>query len=194
MLNTPKIVDTHIPIFTSQDQTVRGETLTLGMDTEMLFTAGKERLWPHVEGFPQERKPGAPFHWHGDAYAFELCVAPAYCLDIFGYRVGHAFDGITSQLRAKHPSSMTFKAPAVYIVPEEIQKSATDNVKRLGCAPSLNVYGDSGTPSKLGNTQRTTGCHLHVSAGPLLADESVARRLVKWADVLVGNVWNYISP
>jgi hypothetical protein len=83
-------------------------------------------------------------------------------------------------------------APTIYEVPISVVEQAPPAVKRLGCAPSFSVYGEGATPESLGDQQRTTGCHLHIS-DPHLTQELLLD-VVRWADVLVGATWTYISP
>lgn len=192
MISTKKISDT-IPMLTANDQYFNGKYVYIGIDTEMLFTVNKKKMWPHQEGFSQERPPqGLDFDWHGDGYAFELCTAPFICLEWLSGSIGRGLKFIHDQFGAK-AKAVGLYAPPVYKVPVRVQESATDDIKRLGCAPSLNVYGDSGRPNKLGASVRTTGCHLHATH-PTLNDENTALAFVQWADVIVGNVWNYVSP
>lgn len=208
-ISTKRIDDT-IPVLTSKDQyctLLSGfkRATVLGMDTEMLLTnsSGKP-WWPHLEGFPQERKmeigktsnASGLFDWHGDGYAFELCIEPIHCLEYVMARVGTALLWTNQRFLSKTNTSdvVNISAPAVYTVPDAVQKTAPNDVKRLGCMPSLNVYGDSGNPKKLGASERTTGCHLHITSGDLISSDKVAQSLVQWADTIVGCVWTYVSP
>jgi hypothetical protein len=187
-----KKLDTTIPMLTASDQYQQDAYAYMGIDTEMLFTVNGKHVWPHLEGFKQERgEPGHNFDWHGDGYAFELCTPPVTCLEYMAGKLGAGLLSIHTQFESK--GKVELDAPAVYKVPHSVQKTADDNVKRLGCAPSINVYGDAGSLSKLGESVRTTGCHLHITH-PSLKKEQIALNLVQWADVLVGNVWNYVSP
>lgn len=191
MISAKKLND-NIPMLTATDQYVRGSILQMGIDTEMLFSVGKKSLWPHKEGLEQERTDtkAVVFDWHGDGYAFELCTHPTTCLEwLCGY-IGSALKAMS----AKYNDNITLLSPAVYKVPYFVRKGAPDVVKKLGCTPSINVYADRGTPERLGESTRTTGCHLHLTSPALLQKEEVALALVKWADVIVGNVWNYVSP
>lgn len=194
MISTRKLTD-DIPMLTAKDQIQDKTYPLLGIDTEMLFKADGKYVWPHLEGFEQERgKHGMDFDWHGDGYAFELCTPPVTCLEYMANKVGRGLLHVRGVLLSRDGrKEISLDAPAVYRVPNSIQKSASDNVKRLGCMPSLNVYGDAGTPSKLGESIRTTGCHLHITHNSL-QKEDVALNLVQWTDIIVGNVWNYISP
>lgn len=168
----------------------------LGLDTEMLIYRDGKILWPDDTKLPQERKPqntqtsdgGGKFDFHGDGFATELCIRPDTCLESMLGNVSAGF----YWWNYKYNGS-TFKAPSVYTVPKIVADAASDTVKRLGCMPSFNIYGDPGNPESLKDNQRTTGCHLHMSH-PKLKDEGIAKSLVKWADILVGCTWTYISP
>lgn len=198
-----KLNNTEIPFLSSMDQYIQTAPVILGMDTEMLWL-GKDGvpIWPHEAGFPQERKielgqtadATREFDFHGDGFAHELCVEPTYCLERMMNKAGYAFSWMQSRLHDK--GNVKFAAPAVYEVPEKVSKAAPDEVKRLGCMPSINVYGDKGNPSVLGENLRTTGCHLHMSHKTLTnaTNSDLAENLVKWADIIVGTVWTYISP
>lgn len=167
----------------------------LGLDTEMLVESSKQTtVWPWDLQLPQERQPKNPkfglarhFDFHGDGFATELCVEPNYCLDLLLRSLGYAMLWLD-----KHNITY-FKAPAIYDIPDEVEKSAPEEAKKLGCMPSLNVYGDDGQPNSLGAIKRTTGCHLHISHDNL-ENTDLAITLVKWADILVGCTWTYISP
>jgi hypothetical protein len=186
-----KKLDDNIPMLTANDQYVQGTVIQMGIDTEMLFKVGKKTLWPHREGLGQERLADttAAYDWHGDGYAFELCTHPSTCLEWLCGFIGEAL----KDLSTKYKDKLTLVSPTVYKVPYQVRNSAPEVVKKLGCTPSINVYADRGTPEKLGEFTRTTGCHLHLSSLHL-RNEKVALALVKWADVIVGNVWNYVSP
>jgi hypothetical protein len=168
----------------------------LGIDTEMLIKKDSKTIWPWELGYPQEREPNSlttgrgdgTFDFHGDGYATELCTKPIHCLELLLEYLGYAFNWQNRRI-----GSATLDAPAIYDVPEAVEKAAPDEAKRLGCMPSTNIYGDAGDPSSLASTSRTTGCHLHISH-PSLKSEDVAIALVKWADILVGSTWTYISP
>lgn len=194
MISTKKL-DTNIPMLTAEDQYQGGYYALMGIDTEMLFKVSNKYTWPHRQGLSQERgAPGDIFDWHGDGYAFELCTRPATCLEYLADKLGKGLLMMYNQLSiSSSKADVCMDVPAVYKVPASVQKTASDDVKRLGCAPSLNVYGDSGVPCTLGNSMRTTGCHLHISHKSLDVEET-ALALVQWADVIVGNVWNYVSP
>jgi hypothetical protein len=196
-------------IFSSQNQTVSDSLVLLGMDTEMLFKHRDPKshrlktIWPHEVGFPQEREPYNPkvsfpteLHssirsdFHGDGYAMELCIPPHYCLDVIMNRLGVALSTAKSLVGS---SKLTIEMPAVYSIPKKDQEAAPDDVKRLGCSPSLNIYDDCGDPSYLSERMRTTGGHLHLTH-PSLKTDKVAYDLVRWADILVGCTWVLVSP
>jgi len=191
-----------IEVLSSENQTVRykltSHYCTIGLDTEFLaFNAGKI-LWPDVVGLPQQRALSLKttgdqsyYDFHGDGFATELCTKPDVCIEQLMNHVAKGFMWWGYTYGGRHNAS--FNAPSVYNVPKAVVKAASDESKKLGCMPSFNVYGDPGTPESLSDTQRTTGCHLHMSH-PALAEETNAKNLVKWADILVGCVWTYISP
>lgn len=179
----------------SRDQHVGSTTPYLGLDTEFLVKKEGKVLWPWEQKLPQERDLNSPFttdepryyDFHGDGFATELCIVPNYCLDLIMESLGMAFYWLGKK------EGKQISAPAIYSIPEEVERSAPEEAKQLGCMPSLNAYGDRGNPSSLGKDQRTTGCHLHISH-PSLVDQDIALALVKWADILVGCTWTYISP
>lgn len=172
------------------------DRMILGLDSEILLKKGKETLWPHMEKCPQERGvpswAGDQCDWHGDGYAFELCIEPTHCLDQVLHHVAWGMHFMTGRYAAqRNPIPMCMEVPTVYAVPKDVIAGAPAEVKRLGCAPSYNVYGDPGEPKSLKDNERTTGCHLHVSHKWL--DDENAQVCVKWADIVVGNIWNVIS-
>lgn len=181
----------------SLDQWLGQKTSYLGLDTEMIVKKDNEVIWPWDAKLPQERDIKDPytgdgygqFDFHGDGFATELCVQPTYCLDLMMEHIGR---GLRWEAR-QYNRPVSLSAPAVYDVPSSVFDAAPEDAKKLGCMPSINVYGDSGEPASLPNTKRTTGCHLHISH-PALQDPDIAIALVKWADVLVGCTWTYISP
>lgn len=193
-----------IPVLSSKDQIILQKIPLLGMDTEMLFTENDKIIWPHTIGFPQEREPendavsgktrnSQRFDFHGDGYAMELCVPAVHCLEYMMEDVGRAFKWAKNNKKISATGNLSIEAPPVYSVPADVVNNAPDVVKKLGCTPSFNVYDDPGSPESLPDDLRTTGCHLHMSHS-LLKDEEIRLNLVKWADVLVGCVWSYISP
>jgi hypothetical protein len=199
IITAPRPDINYIPVFSAIDQYLHttGQIVTLGIDTEMLFSVDGKVVYPHLTGFEQTRDPtivnnyGYTHDFHGDGYAFELCSKPATCLEYMLTYLGNGFKWIAE---SKFGKTVEMQTPTVYKVPLATQKSAPDDVKRLGCMPSVNVYGDPGQPGKLGKSIRTTGCHLHITAGQQIKTEKLASDLVKWADIIVGNVWNLVSP
>ena len=188
-----------IPIFTSVDQVIRDTYTYLGIDTEMRFAVNGKTVWPHLEGLKQERSNfERSADWHGDGYAFELCTLPEYCLETLHISLSQGFREILQVLKDRHSNAseenILVLPNCLFKVPMSVQDSAPDVVKRLGCSASMNVYGDGGDPDKLGQSVRTTGCHLHITHDSLNDDEKLAYALVRWADILVGNTWNFISP
>lgn len=185
-----------IDVLSSLHQQLSGARFMLGMDAELLPSRGTHMLWPHVQKCPQERGsalwrvPGLlpEGDWHGDGYAFEVCVEPSTCINTLLHSLGKTFQFLTN----KYKSDLAMKLPTIYEVPTRVVASAPPDVKRLGCAPSFNVYDDPGDPTSLGPAERTTGCHFHISHRWLTNER--AKVSVKWADILVGNAWNYISP
>ncbi len=190
-----------ITILNSKNQVLQSAYIYLGLDTEMLVTNGPKIYWPDTEGLPQERQPGAittggsyRFDFHGDGFATELCIKPDMCIERMMHYVAAGFKWWYG---TKHSEpSMGFMAPSVYKIPKSVLDRAPDDMKKLGCMPSRNVHGDSAVPGNLAPFKRTTGCHLHLSH-PVLAGENaiaLAKNVVKWADILVGSTWTYISP
>lgn len=185
-----------INLLDSSAQTMDRKMFILGLDAELLPVRGRDVLWPHKHKCPQER--GSKIwmddraDWHGDGYAFELCVKPTHCLDVMMAEIGEGMLFLNRALHSSRFDNLGLDVPTIYEVPARVAASAPAEVRRLGCSPSLNVYGDPGKPESLGKTERTTGCHLHISH-PWL-DHDKAKLAVKWADILVGNAWNYVSP
>lgn len=167
----------------------------LGLDAEVLPIRNGELVWPHqVKGMNQWRPKGRSVwkvpnrgDWHGDGFAFEFCTTPAACLDEGLLNASHVMFTLASRLE---DSQMV--APALYDVPKHIAETAPDDVRKLGCAPSFNIYGDEACPEVLGSYTRSTGCHLHVSHKDL--NQELVAPLLQWADILVGVPWTYISP
>lgn len=183
-----------------------GTFLMLGMDTELLLRTPKgEVVFPHQIGMPQERPaPTEPplssvwkgyyGDWHGDGYAAELCVTPFNCIDR-----GMAWISNTlGHLRLKRGgvvdaiAGFEIDVPVIYSVPEEVVKGAPEQVRMLGCMPSFSVYNEEANPSALGENERTTGFHMHMS-NPWLNSER-ADTAIKWADIYCGSIWTLIAP
>lgn len=199
-----------INVMTSTNQSLRSEFLMIGTDTEMLLLKDGKVLWPDEVHLPQKRDPtssicgdgSSSFDFHGDGFATELCTQAASCLETMLTSIASAWRWLDSihgsnklVLQNFDPSvqNLAISTPAIYDVPAEIVTKANEETKRLGCMPSLNIYDDCGNPDELSDTQRTTGCHLHVSHS-VLDDTSIGNALVQWADILVGCSWTYISP
>ena len=165
-----------------------GKYFVLGIDTEFVGkNAAGEFVYPHQQGMSQERSASKDYDydWHGDGFAWELCLAPSHCIDIM---MGRALDGkhfLTTQ------GITSLFGPALYSVDNSVYAAAPEVVTRLGCARSLNIHGGIEKPI-LPDGVRTTGCHLHISHGDLRRD--MVKPLIEWADLLVGNTWTMISP
>jgi len=162
--------------------------LLLGLDTELVVATKRGVLYPHVAKISQARTTfDQQFDWHGDGYAWELCVAPS--AEPEGI-IANVAAGLLNLYRSW--GVRTAVGPSMYMVQARAARSAPAEVRRLGCMPSLNMYSRPGMPKGLPNTMRTTGCHIHVSS-PEVDKENYAR-IVKWADVLAGSTWAYASP
>lgn len=182
-------------LFTNREQYLQSAPVYLGTDVEVLVRDDRKGwLWPHEHGMSQHRpeRAGDEYDWHADGFAHELCTAPRSCIEEVGRSVAQGL----SHLHKMYGSDAQYIAPVMYQVPESVLKTAPQEVRQLGCSPSLNIYEDAGNPSSLPDDRRTTGCHLHLSH-PILTKEcglKVAEDLVKWSDILVGNTWIYIAP
>lgn len=162
--------------------------LLLGLDTELVVTTRHGVLYPHVAKVEQERgRTDLPFDWHGDGYAWELCVAPAKNPSGILVNVANGLFDLHSKWA---PTRMV--GPSMYMVPQRVVRQAPAIVKRLGCMPSLNLYAKPGKPGGLPQTMRTTGCHIHTSSPEL--NKKNYRDVLLWNDVLIGGVWTYVSP
>jgi hypothetical protein len=162
--------------------------LLLGLDTELVVATKRGVLYPHVAKISQSRTVfDQPFDWHGDGYAWELCVAPS--AEPEGI-VANVAAGLIDLYRSWGIRSAV--GPSMYMVQQRAIRTAPAEVRRLGCMPSFNMYATPGRPQGLPNSMRTTGCHIHVSS-PEMDKENYAR-VVKWADLLVGAAWTYVSP
>lgn len=161
---------------------------TLGIDSELIGSTPKGMLWPHQCGLEQERTSTKDvFDWHADGFAWELCVAPA---SEPSQVVNHVAQGLTMLWKSQGFRSL--HGPSLYRVPQSVYASAPRDVVRLGCMPSYNVYGDGAIPAGLPKTMRSTGCHIHVASTDITKENYA--NIIKWADILVGNTWTYISP
>ena len=163
--------------------------IKLGIDTEVVAATARGMYWPHLAGLKQERESlDKEYDWHADGFAWELCVQPSSDpWDIMKY-VASGIDHLTYEYGIEK-----IVAPSIYQVPVTVVKEAPAEVKRLGCMPSFNIYpGQHAVPGGLGKRNRTTGCHLHVSA-PEIGKENYAA-IVAWADIFVGGTWTSISP
>ena len=162
--------------------------LQLGLDTELVAATQHGVLYPHVAKIPQERVDTTGlFDWHGDGYAWELCVAPSRTPS--GIMVN-----VASGLFDLHRSWATTRlvGPSLYAVPARVVREAPREVKKLGCMPSLNLYAKPAIPKGLPGGQRTTGCHIHMSSPEI--NKSNYRQMIAWSDVLIGSVWSHVSP
>ena len=196
------------PTLMIQDTTslVAGVNPYLGIDTEFVPLFNGSPLFPHLLNLDQDRvaktHSGWKNHvvdWHGDGYAFELCTEPVKEISTLLQNVSTGFRLLGRRIYKTYNQTWTPRdkvllwAPPIYSIPEEIVANAPERVQLLGCAPSFNVYpGDFANPKVLASNERSTGTHLHISH-PFLTTSDVVK-LVKWADVMVGAVWTYISP
>jgi hypothetical protein len=162
--------------------------IQLGIDTELVITTPHGVLYPHVAKVAQERTVlDRKWDWHGDGYAWELCVAPSDKPEGIIQNVAGGLLELWDAWNIRRACG-----PSVYVVPQRIIRSAPKDVKRLGCMPSLNAYGAPARPTGLPDTMRTTGCHLHVSSPEI--DKENYLNIIQHADLLVGQTWAYLSP
>lgn len=173
----------------------QGNYMMIGLDAEVRVPDA----FPHLHNLPQMRAENqrGSYDWHGDGFAFELCVQPTDCIEIMLGYVGsglNALSNILTTATAKPVKEIHY--PSLYTVPQAIFDAAPADVRRLGCAQSFTVYpGDGGNPRSLGKYIRTTGCHLHISAygWPSPPTTENMSTNIKWADILCGATWVYIS-
>jgi hypothetical protein len=167
----------------------------MGLDAEVIPIRNGESVFPHQVGMKQWRPKGrskwraleGAGDWHGDGFAFEFCTKPVACLDEALLVTANTMLVLASQIQ-----DVQMIAPPLYDVPRMVVETAPHEVRMLGCAPSYNIYGDAAEPSSLGNYTRSTGCHLHISHSVM--EQATVEPLLRWADVLVGSAWTYISP
>lgn len=161
--------------------------LLLGLDTELVVATKRGVLYPHVAKIAQERtSTDGQFDWHGDGYAWELCVAPAAEPEGIVVNVANGLVDLYRSWGIRHAVG-----PSMYMVQKNAYRNAPAEVRRLGCMPSFNLYAQPGRPSGLPGQLRTTGCHIHVSSPEIDKENYV--RIIKWADLIVGATWSYLS-
>ena len=172
--------------------------LLLGTDAEVLMKKPSGKLvFPHEIEMPQERPNASVLprstlwkadygDWHGDGYAAELCVSPFNCIDQGMSHIGRTMDWLRRRVK------YTLEMPVIYSVPDDVVQSAPEQVRMLGCMPSFSVYNEEANPSALGETERTTGFHMHMS-DPWL-DSEKADRVIRWADIYCGALWTLVAP
>ena len=181
-----------INVFYKPDPYDNGDGFSFGLDAEILPLKNKIPIYPHQSGLGQHRGEKAwantYMDWHGDGFAFELCVKPSHCIELICNYVASGLRFLSEKLNIER-----YEAPTIYTIPKQLFEDSPPQVKQLGCMPSFNVYSDRAKPKTLEN-DRTTGCHLHVSLPDKeFKDNTLVQCAIKWADVLCGNTWVLVS-
>lgn len=173
--------------------------ITIGLDSELVFYSednnGRNKLVaPHDVNMPQDRlvdpkqKVESIGDFHGDGFAFEINTEPVALNPLAFRRQVFQFNYLTrvlqNQIDAHNLGYITSSFPTLYEISKGVFNKAPKEVRQLGCMPSLNIYDDPGDPSSLGDTVRTTGCHIHVSSPQLTVETAMAS--IKWMDAFVG--------
>jgi hypothetical protein len=117
-----------------------------------------------------------------DGIQFELHPRPTHCRQVLGREIANALIKLKSLLGEKH--SISF-ATTVDVDKTELENLSPSS-RRLGCSPSLNVYG--ATPLGVDPETypvRSAGGHIHFGLRELPTLDKL--RIVPLLDILVGN-------
>jgi len=111
--------------------------ITVGSDPEIFGVDALGRVIPAWEWLGP--KGIASQFW--DGFQGEFCVPSGGCLDIQGEGIKNQLIGMESKLRAKFPSARLEPSSVVEVSKKQLADCSDEHVG-LGCAPSLNAYGE----------------------------------------------------
>jgi hypothetical protein len=136
-----------------------------GSDPEMFFVVGKEVLPAfQVLGKKAEKPSYSSVRTFWDGYQAEMSVPPAGCHEALLVSINNGLHTLLAQAREVNPSAKLSWAPEVRLPLSALAGEKEEFVK-LGCDPSLNIYGTAGIqvddPRLL--PWRFAGCHMHFS-------------------------------
>lgn len=124
-----------------------------------------------------------------DGVQLEIHVNPDFCRELFADNLGDAFVTLKEHLagvRNKERASLSFKA-VVRVTQGQLNR-LSDQSRRLGCAPSENIYDPKAKINVNPVTYkiRSAGGHVHLGlSAPKLKSEY--RRIIRQCDILLGN-------
>lgn len=173
---------TNLPVeFTVQSAIRRNGLNLVGGDPEVFVEAGGVVI-PAWSFLPDKAHRWGDCFW--DGVQAEFVFPPRSCHEIVVYDIYNRLNTVRDLARKVNPKAK-LSSKCVFDLPDSILESATDEQIALGCAPSLNVYGE--TPLAVDGRLvpiRSAGCHIHQGLGPM--DETVAAPIVKAMDALAG--------
>jgi hypothetical protein len=159
-------------------------TIPLGSDPE-LFCVGKSGVViPAWKFLPSKAVAGGGPYW--DGWQAEFNTSPRACLAYFT-------DQVQAQLRKLYTSLQAYRLGARLTIKNGIRLSerarqlAAEEHVALGCAPSMNAYGEAPPMTLLSPRQRPeryAGWHMHFGLGPLSQEAAVP--IVKLLDKMLG--------
>ncbi len=160
-----------------------------GSDPEIFVVDDKDVVIPAFDVLPNKKNQlayygGGCFY---DGFQCEFTVQHGGCHAHFVDRIQAGLVTVINHVRKINPKAKLSWAPIVEI-PKEIMDKAPDHGVELGCAPSLNAYGDPPlqligiTPREI--PFRFAGCHYHI--GDTVHKGDAVVRIVKAIDTIAG--------
>lgn len=156
-------VQTRVPVKDSLRTVEAGTGPMLGTDPEFFIVRGDGTVFPAWEFLPKQIKNQEAMEFW-DGFQGEMTVRPESCI---AWLVDHVQVGLYRAIQKAKAVDATARLNPVGVidVPYEVMQSAAPEHTELGCAPSVNAYGDMplivDSPREL--PIRFAGFHVHAS-------------------------------
>jgi hypothetical protein len=165
------------------DTLSKGLRYAIGGDPELFAIGARGRAIPAWEFLPSKTLVGRNDHFpYWDGVQMEATLLPAVCHESLWMNT-YAF---IQNAHRKLPKGARLAAVDVVDIPESLLQGASADHITLGCAASLNVYGDTQLLPLDGRELpiRFAGCHIHYGTGPVAPNKVEAA--IKNMDRLYG--------
>lgn len=164
--------------------------VSIGADPEVFCFDMNGRVIPAYEWLP-EKKNAQRIDDRGtiycDGFAAEWTQEYTHCHELFCDNVAMMLKEIYRALTAKYSGATINPTKTVVKIEKSVLESADDEHVRLGCLPSLNVYGIPRLEIEGRELQyRSSGCHIHYGISGL--SEQAQREVVRAVNAIGGVV------
>lgn len=164
--------------------------VNIGADPEVFCFDANGRVIPAYEWLPTKKYAqviGGGGTIYCDGFAAEWTQMYTYCHELFCDNIAEMLRRVYYALTTKYSGATINAVNTVVKIEKSVLESADDEHVRLGCLPSLNVYGIPRLGVEGRELQyRSSGCHIHYGISGL--SEQAQREVVRAVNAIGGVV------